>query len=234
MLNRPSVSILLLLVAQVSVAQSSASLLSRFSFGVTGGIQLTELSPEAIDFPTILTRATNFESRRYTVGPALEFAINDRFAIEFNPLYKRLGSTDTTAIFMSSTPLGPSFLATRARAHAWEFPALGKYYFGSSDRSWRAFAGAGPSWETRWQRRDVRFGPLDPITGTPAPLTLQSLTIYARTPVRPGIVFDGGLLLQKGRLGISPEFRYTKWGGTSTPPEARERNQAEILVTVRF
>ena len=238
-MNLLSVSISLLLVAQACAAQSNGSVLSRFSFIVTGGVELTEPAPQAITslaLPpniSVFTTATNFESRRYTVGPAIEFAINRHFAVEFSPLYKRLGLTTTENAVGTAFPLS-GFFATRSRANAWEFPVLAKYYFGNGGGIWRAFVGVGPSWELSWQHSEVNTALLDPATG--APLSLQPILFNPsfRTPVRPGIVFDGGLVLQTGRIGIAPEIRYTKWGGLSSSTDPRDADQAEILVTIRF
>jgi hypothetical protein len=231
-------SVLAVLIGcRVCLAQSSGSLFSRFSFGVTGGVQLTEPSAEAGTSTNAingsrLTSATNFESRRYTVGPALEFAISHHVSIEFNPLYKRLGSTQTSTFV--STGLPTLFTVSRVRANAWEFPVLGKYYFGSRDRSWRAFAGIGPSWQTSWLHGNASSVASDFILTGPSPPRPLMVVTDVRTSARAGIVFDGGLLLQEGRVGIAPELRYTRWSTASSAPNSRDRNQIEILVTVRF
>jgi outer membrane protein W len=201
---------------------------------VTGGVQLTEPSAETISSTNAIngapiTSTTSFESRRYTVGPALEFAISHHISIEFNPLYKHLGSTLTSA-FMST---GTVFSVSRLRADAWEFPILGKYYFGSRDRNWRPFTGIGPSWQTGWSHVNTSSVFLDPITGAPHPANIMFST-DVRTLAKAGIVFDGGLLLRKDRVGIAPELRYTRWSTGSSAPNPRDRNQIEILVTVHF
>ena len=91
-------SVLIVLIGcQVCLAQSNRSLFSRFSFGVTGGVQLTEPFTEASTSTNALngsgiTSTTSFESRCYTVGPAMAFAVSHHISIEFNPLYKRLDS----------------------------------------------------------------------------------------------------------------------------------------------
>lgn len=222
----------LLLVAQFCAAQ-------RLSFGLTGGVQLIEPSPETISPGNLppsgisLTSATNYESRRYTVGAAIEFEIDRHFAVQFNPLYQRLGTTRTSTILTPALPVS-SFLNVRTRANAWEFPVLGKYYFGDRNRTLRAFAGVGPSGETSWQHGVTNATLLDPLLGTPVSLGPVTVSSNTRTAVRPGIVFSGGVLLQKGRVGITPELRYTRWGGTNTAPDARDPNQTEILVTIRI
>ena len=204
------------------LAQSNGQLLSRFSFGATGGVQLTQLDSDSI---------THYESPRYTLGPAVEFAINDHIAVEFNPLYKRFGYSLYEAL---SVPIvGPLVTVvsttSRNRTNAWEFPILGKYYFGGRDRSWRGFVGTGYAWETEWRTVDATVIVTSPIPGASMQ---KSKTGEVRSSNWAGIIFNGGAVFQKGRLGIAPEVRYTHWGGGGTV--VRDENQCEFLVTLRF
>ena len=52
-----------------------------------------------------------------------------------------------------------------------------------------------------------------------------------------GIVLGGGIELKVGRLRISPELRYTRWGSGETSGESvlrYNRNQADFLIGVTF
>jgi hypothetical protein len=179
-----------------------------------------------------LTSATDFESRHYTLGPALELAITNHIGVAFNPMYKRLGYTRLTTL---TSPLGlpTNFSITRTRANAWEFPLIGKYYFGGADRAWRPFAGAGPSWATAWEHSVLTSHLLDPLTGGATGIPPLTLVSESQSPLRAGIVSDLGLIFQKGRFGWVPEFRYTHWAGAG-PNDLRAKNQMELLVTFRF
>ncbi len=46
-----------------------------------------------------------------------------------------------------------------------------------------------------------------------------------------GAVFDAGVRYYVGGVEISPEFRYTRWGGANV---THSRNQPEFLVSIRF
>jgi opacity protein-like surface antigen len=51
-----------------------------------------------------------------------------------------------------------------------------------------------------------------------------------------GFVLGGGVEVKVSRLRISPELRYTRWGGNSNNgfPGTANRNQAELLIGVTF
>jgi len=51
-----------------------------------------------------------------------------------------------------------------------------------------------------------------------------------RVPTSIGVVFSGGAAWKKGRIGLMPEFRYTRGGLQSVP----SKNRPEILLSVRF
>jgi len=117
------------------------------TLGVKGGVSITE---------TTRTSSTEQEeSRRYIIGPTVEFRLPGNFAVEASALYQRVGGTSA---FPFLTPLFPSgsFFLNRRRADTWQFPVLGKYYFNARSRSFQPFLGTGYAIRTGWAEDEGR------------------------------------------------------------------------------
>ena len=183
------------------------------SFGVEGGIPLTDrTSPPD-------------ESRPYIVGPSVEIRLPARFALRVEALYQRVG---TIADFFE-IPAGVSVLTNglsftnRTRANVWEFPFLGKYYFRPRSAAWQ------PYFETGWALRDAWVHTSG--TETPAGSSSFSFKQDFRTPLDVGAVAGAGARIPMGRLALSPEVRYTRWGSQYG---LLRKNEASILLGVHF
>jgi hypothetical protein len=198
------------------------------SFGAIGGVRLTD----GIAFRD--------ESRPYTVGPAIEARFGDHMAVEFNALYKRLGSayfigapaaaqgTGAIAVVSDVPPFEQLYAATRGRVHSWEFPVLGKYYFGSRSQRSRFFVQTGYCFQRGWVSSSAVW--IHRITQTGAILT-QNLNYDFVSSTSVGAVFGGGFTRKVGPLTFAPTFRYTRWGVRS---DGANRNQAEFLLALSF
>jgi hypothetical protein len=193
------------------------------SFGFKGGAILAGPSSDSSSGVTSL----HFENRRYTIGPLIEIGLPRNFAVEFSPLYKRLGFSETVTIpgqvaFTGSSTdpiiLPGSVTVLRERMNAWEFPIVGKYYFAAKNKSIRPFVLTGYSFTKSW----VSF---QQSVSSPSSPGLGFATFPV--PVGVGAVFGGGVLAHKSPVNMGPEFRYTRNGVSG-------RNQAEILFSVRF
>jgi hypothetical protein len=189
--------------------------------GAIGGVPLTEGMPG------------QDESRRYTVGPAIEARFGDHWAVEFNALYKRLGYRTSISLFASSIlglPLA-AVLTSTARFHSWEFPILGKYYFGSRASRDRFFVQTGYAFQRSWAADHYWAFNLvdkaDRFSRTDG--TLRDSLGTSTTTV--GAVFGGGFARKAGPLIVTPSFRYTRWGGRY---DGGNRNQAEFLLGLWF
>ncbi len=178
----------------------------KFSLGATGGVLINEG----------ITGARH-ESRRYVVGPSVEARFTDHFGLEFNALYRRLGTTST---FNGSDQT----IVNRNRGNSWEFPLLGKFYFSGQDKKIQPFVSTGWAFRKIWNDGDVTtLGPGDATSR-------DRITGSSDTGV--GAVFGGGVRVGQGRVSLSPEFRYTRWGAQSGFPTGR--NQVDFLLGVRF
>lgn len=200
------------------------------TFGVKGGAILTNPS----------TSGRNDESRRYIVGPSFEVKLPGNFAVEVDALYSRIGNS-----FTFSRPLGTNLIvnsgsatldggivttAIRNRGNSWEFPVLGKYYFGRRTSDWRPFVSTGYSFRKIWitSNATYAYSNIDQYPNV-TPITASKNSSVSDTGV--GAVFGGGLSYRAGRVSIAPEFRYIRWGVQSFPTR---RNQAQIMLGIRF
>jgi Outer membrane protein beta-barrel domain len=234
-------AILLLLGVLPLCAQSGGSFWGRFSLGVTGGLPLNTSSSEFIaaryHLPGLYAYTPTADTtRRFTVGPNLEFALTDHVSLQFNPLYRRYRSDQPFVIspLLTGDPLDSTKLVSynsgygaRTATNAWEFPFIAKYYFGRPGASWRFFAGTGYSFALGWRHESGTILSQYP----PAPPTVTPFNTSYRLPTQSGGVFSGGVAWKKGRMVIAPELRYTRWidGGSQRP-----QNQFDLLLNLRF
>ena len=103
---------------------------------------------------------SNNEGKRYEAGPSVEFRLPANFAVEFSALYSRTGAT--ALFYYAPVELFTQTTTYRTRGNNWQFPLLGKYYFGSKERSWRPYLGTGYSLRTTWFEVNGQTTSVDP------------------------------------------------------------------------
>lgn len=198
-----------------------AAVAQLVSVGVVGGVHFGDL-----------TSARHDESRPYLVGPSVEFRLPAGFAIEADALYQRVGGTSTygfssilTGTSLSALPAN-SFIV-RQRGNSWEFPLLGKYYFGRRETGWQPFLGTGWAFRTATEHQSGSAVTTD-ASGVSHLAILQN---NFRSDLAVGAVFAAGARLRAGRLVLTPEVRYTRWG---TSEGFFRKNEAGFLLGLRF
>ncbi len=191
------------------------------SLGVRGGVPLTDFLEAAQGNESAYFTNT----KRYTIGPTVEFHLPLRFGIGVDALYKRVGYEGTTT--------GTTTSSTSTTANSWEFPIYGKLEILPGPI--RPFLDAGVS---------IRhITGISQVRSVFSAATLNTVEIdnppefNKETDV--GFVFGGGIALKISRVRISPEFRYTRWGGENfrDPINAllrTNRNQGEFLLGLTF
>ena len=239
---RPSSVMLLAVSLMLPLAAQTSSLFGRLSVGVTGGLPLNSTQQQNYGIlysgffvNGVSTRTSTLRpyggdtSRRYTVGPNMEFAVTDHFSVQFNPLYRRFRYELPvyTTTFQTTTATETTSYGYRTVTNALEFPLIAKYYFGSPDASWRFFAGTGYSIAAGWQNTR---GIQTIFTSSTTPALVPFSSSY-RTPTQVGAVFSEGASWKKGRWTLAPELRYTRWGNGYGD---RHQNQFDLLLNVRF
>ncbi len=87
-----------------------------------------------------------------------------------------------------------------------------KYYFGSPQRTVRPFIETGYDFAKSWSTIRTNSVIVDTATFV---LTPQNSVSHYSSPVSVGPSFGAGALIQRRRIGVSPQFRYTLWEGNS-------------------
>jgi opacity protein-like surface antigen len=192
----------------------------KVSIGVKGGVPITD----AVDTAQGQNSAYLTNTKRYLVGPTVEFHLPARFSIEVDALYKRIGyQYDAT---------GPVVTA-KTVANSWEFPVLGKFEILPGPV--RPFVDLGASFRHLSGVRQIR----QTVSG--ATFNRVELNNASEFNKRNDIGFTGGfgIAFKIGWVRISPEFRYTRWGGENfrDPINAllrTNRNQGDFLLGLTF
>ncbi len=203
----------------VSACAQTSPLFGRLSLGVVGGVPITG--------------GTFSATEPYTVGPSAEFRFSNHFALNFSPQYKRY-SSDSSFTYPAdqlANAVGPMLTIQeldQTRRNTWEFPLSLKYYFGSPERTVRPFVETGYNISTSWGTFRSNSVILDTATLTRTP---QSSVIHLSGPVFVGPSFGAGALIQRRRIGVSPQIRYTLWDYSTF---GRPRGQLDFLVQIRF
>lgn len=191
------------------------------SFGVIGGVPITDA------FKTLhgnqASYATN--TKRYVVGPTLQFNLPLRLSLEVDGLYRRLGYQ-----YQQS---GPTVTA-RTVANSWEFPAVVK--FDILPGPVRPFVDAGASFRHISGVDEVRT--VINAAGKAVDTTFNTPPEFnKRNDI--GLVFGGGVEFKLGVVRIAPQLRYTRWGSENfrDPLNAllrTNRNQGDFLLSLTF
>jgi hypothetical protein len=184
----------------------------HFSFGVIGGVALTDaFGHESTGFfigtdgAVVLTRSRSYSTLKdYVIGPMLEIGLSPRgLSVEIDALYRPLNLT--MAVVRSD---GSLHSISPATVVTWQFPALAKYRFGS--RPLKPFIEVGPSFRVAGNLNNARPS----VYGGTAGLGVES---------------------QLGKVRIGPVVRYTHWTADPGFASSRtKRNQLELLVGLSF
>ena len=228
------------------------------SIGAIGGIRATDdLRGDHVNqsnpYQTNVTGGTSSESKRYVVGPVIEFGLPLHLALELDALYRRQGyrsDLDISLSFLANSALGPygGTLRARERADSWELPVLLKYKF--PVRTFQPYVEAG--YEHR-MIHGVTDADQTVYLNTAFPPHRPQDTSHSRSdttwPDSDGVVTGIGVQFGFGRLLMSPEVRYTWWSSTAVrgkpaigglgqfgigPSFASARNQVDLQLELRW
>lgn len=192
----------------------------RVSIGVKGGVPISD----ALNTARGVSSSYFTNTKRYLIGPTVEFHLPARFSIEVDALYKRLG--------YQYEATGPTVSATTV-ANSWEFPLLVKFEILPGPV--RPFVDVGASVRHLSGIKQIR----QTISGA----TFNTVTIDNPAEFNKkndfGLTFGGGIAFKMGRVRISPEIRYTRWGGENLrdPIHAllrTNRNQGDFILGFTF
>lgn len=207
------------------VGFTTSALAQDLRFGVKVGVPLTTY----FETGQIAVRGGVLEyssaTRRYTLGPSVEWRLKPRVALEFDALYKHLGFVRTENTSVSGVTLNSSY---EVKGNSWDFPMMAKY---------------------RWNGRVVpyvasgfvlRYMGLGRTRGVK---TVQTAQTTITTPIEgedtvaafvPGATVALGMEFGRTRMRLLPEFRYSRWRRTIFGQLYLEPNQIEFLLGFLF
>jgi len=164
------------------------------------------------------------ESRPYAIGPTIEVRLPAGFAIEGSALYRRIGQT---LAFNYRTSLdATAYFVNRQRGNAWEFPIIGKHYFG--EHRVQPFVGLGLALRKVWGNDE---GSTTTITSG-SNLINEPFHISNSTSVNAGATAVAGVRVRAGRISLLPEFRYTRWDQSLNG--GNHKNEGGFYLGIRF
>lgn len=207
-------------IAALCVCATMAPALAQgFRLGFKAGVPLTRY----FDAGRTATSEYSAATRRYTLGPSLEWRSEGGFGIEVDVLFKRTGYV---AIVKGTSITS----ALDSKGDSWDFAFLAKYRFGRKLRPYLAAGGVvryiGP---VRARGELVSQGVSTRVDTSELP-ELRSRT-YA------GLAASAGIELGSGRFRVLPEVRFVRWVSNIEVPGDALRfagNQAEVLVGLLF
>ena len=206
----------------LSLLIASAGVAGPVSFGIRGGVPLTDFFEDVNAGNFTATSTTN----RYIVGPTVELHLPAGFGLEVDALFRHLN-------YNSSFNLVDVFTNNRTTGNAWEFPLLAKYRLPAP--LIKPFIKAGLAFDTLSGLKQTVVSTILPnrqtTSTTSNPRELSNSTTE-------GFVIGFGADIKAIVLHISPEIRYTRWGSAHfqipNGSALSNQNQAEFLVGFTF
>ena len=198
------------------------------SFGVEGGVPITDAFDAAHDTFQGNTASYSTYTHRYEVGPAFQVHLPLRLTVEVDALYKRLGYQ-----YNALTPATRTFAATAV--NSWEFPLLLKFEI--TPGPIRPFVDLGISFRHISGVKQIRQVVTIPA-GVVGVTTLTNPPEFNKATDE-GLVFGGGVAFKFGPVRISPELRYTRWGSENFEDPVRSllhtnKDQGDFLLGILF
>jgi len=120
---------------------------AQFSFGVKGGLPIPSAIQTHCEFNaelnSLLAPCYSANTKRYIVGPTVEFRVLPQWAVELDALYNRTDYSGAVGIPSPIYPIGIGVISSRAVVNSWEFPIMVKHRFSLGGAA--PFIDAGPS-----------------------------------------------------------------------------------------
>jgi opacity protein-like surface antigen len=196
---------------------TAAAFSQPFSFGLKGGLPMTDL----VDAVNSQNFTASAYTNRYIIGPTAELRLPFGLGVEFDVLYRHFGYSSVGLL----TGVNPTPIAKDTTGSAWQFPLLAKYRF--KGKLIRPFVDAGVSW-------DKLSGLTQTVRNAVSTGTIPELS----NDTSRGFVLGGGVDVKVLLIHVSPEIRYTRWGSAHFVDPAglisSKQNQAEFLVGITF
>lgn len=200
---------------------------------VTSSVKTSTTSPPTVTDTTVETAGAPF-----TGGGSIRYDFKERFGVGADVLYRRGGYKSTVTVSEQVTDSNSSadlLLNTfeETRAHLWDIPILGRYYF--KDRS----AGGVRPYVTGGLALRFATGAssITEITDDDQVTDTDLTTIGpANDTTLGGVVGLGFRAADDVGVKLDVEFRYTRWADRifQSGPANSNSNQADVLVAFTF
>ena len=250
----PRLAVLLAAGAVCALAQTQASSQRnptktdegrRLSVGIVAGGSLTSgvesvsssVNTSTTDPPTVTETTVDSKTGRYVIGGAVRYDIGERFGVGADLMYKRGGYDTSISLSEQVTDDEDGDLLQSStettRAHLWDVPVLGRYYFKPrSEGGVRGFVTGGLA---------MRYA--TGLTSVSEVTDEDLVTDTDTTPIGPANDFVGGVVLGAGfraadDLGVKIDFelRLTRWMNPTfqSGPANSNQNQVDVMVGITF
>ena len=209
---------------------AGAAFCQPFSFGVRGGVPLTDFidAAKSTNANGFLNYATH--TNRYIIGVTGELRLPFGLGIELDALYRHLNYQSSQQLVGVTT----TTTIANTTSNAFEFPLLAKYRFGP--KILKPFVDAGVAWDTlQGLKQDVKTTILN-VTGSSTSSSTTPSQLQHKTTR--GYVAGFGVDIKLLLIHIQPEIRYTRWGAQHfLDPNAllhSNQNLGEFLLGIEF
>jgi opacity protein-like surface antigen len=209
-------------------------------FAITGGVKgvTSSVNTSATDPPTVTDTLVESKGVPFTGGGSIRYDFSERVGAGVDILYRRGGYNSTITISEQVTDDNSSadlLLSTHeeTRAHLWDIPILGRYYF--KDRS----AGGVRPYVTGGLALRFATGAssITEVTDDDQVTDTDLTTIGpANDSTLGGVMGLGFRAADDVGIKVDIEFRYTRWADPifQSGPTNSNNNQADILVAFTF
>ena len=185
---------------------------AQFSFGVRGGLPLTNFFQAASNPDETFTSSAT----RFIIGPTVELRLPAGLSVEADALFRHFQYTGSTNLVDE--------LVHSTASNAWEFPLMVKYR--TPGTFVRPFLDGGVAFD-HWSGTNQIVAA---VTGTGSSSGTSGSNV--------GFVLGAGIELHLPLVKLSPEIRYTRWGAASVTDLGAalrsNQNQAEFLIGLTF
>jgi opacity protein-like surface antigen len=208
---------------------TAAAFSQPFSFGVKGGMPLTDF----VDTLRSQNVNTSTTTNRYIVGVTGEARLPFGLGVEVDVLYRHFRYSESGPTVPNPFAGGTTSSTSSTTSAAWEFPILAKYRFKGAPLV-HPFVDAGVAWDTLGGLTQT----VTSVAGSASSSKSASSPAELANSTTRGFVLGGGISVKALVIHITPEVRFTRWGAKHfidpTGLIDSRQNQAEFLVGFTF
>jgi len=202
------------------ILSAAAAFSQPFSFGIKGGMPLTDF----IDVARAQNINASSTTNRYVIGGTAELRLPFGLGVEADILYRHFS-------YGSTVNLANSIRTADTSAGAWEFPLLAKYRFKGG--LVRPFINGGVAWD----KLSGVTQTVTAIVNNVANTTTTNNPFELRDDTTRGFVLGGGADIKILLIHVLPEVRFTRWGAKHFIDSGvlnSNQTQAEFLIGLTF